>query len=118
MTARHAIAALTAAAAIATSTLPAFAQTSPAPPSRVPTQSTTTLSTSVTTTQPTTTAATYRNSDPLRGLYNQKPMINQCADQPVIGPMPVPAPGSAQAQPGYEFMQDFDAVGVGCRKAM
>ncbi|BDE06114.1 hypothetical protein WPS_13900 [Vulcanimicrobium alpinum] len=63
------------------------------------------------------TALQYRNVDPLRGIYVQKPAFAQCANQPVVGPMPVPAAGSLEAQPGYNFLIDFDLVGA-CRKGL
>jgi hypothetical protein len=60
----------------------------------------------------------YRNADPLHGIYAQKPVLAQCGDQPVVGPMPVAAAGSLAAQPLYNFMTDVDSVGLACRKAL
>ena len=60
----------------------------------------------------------YRNADPLHGIYMQKPVWEQCGDQPVVGPMPDPKVGSVAAQPDYNFLMDPDMPGMACRKAL
>ena len=70
----------------------------------------------VTRSAPQTTLAEYRNADALRGIYTRPPLIAQCADRPVVGSLPNAAPGSLEAQPGYNFLIDFDLAGA-CRKA-
>ena len=60
----------------------------------------------------------YRNADPLHGIFMQKPVWEQCGDQPVVGPMPDPKVGSLAAQPLYNFMMDVDMPGLACRKVL
>jgi hypothetical protein len=38
--------------------------------------------------------------------------VFQVDNEPVVGPLPTPEPGSVQAQPGYQFMMDFDFIGA------
>jgi len=65
---------------------------------------------------PATTASTYRNDDALRGLYDQRPLISQCALQTPNGPLPGAFTGQTVLPAQYEFLMDFDFVGAACRK--
>jgi hypothetical protein len=101
------VAALMAAAALGTAVAPAMAQTAAVaaqPANAAP----------ATANAPT--ELQYANADPLHGIYTRKPLIAQCADQTVLGPMPAAASGSLEAQAGYNFLIDPDSVGLACRK--
>lgn len=103
------------AVALAATAAPAFAQTTTIAPSTAARPETVNLT--VAAPQPAqATLATYRNADALHGIYTRPAMIAQCADRPVTGPLPNPATGSLEAQPGYNFLMDFDLAGA-CRKA-
>ncbi|HEV3086135.1 MAG TPA: hypothetical protein VGX96_02835 [Candidatus Elarobacter sp.] len=56
------------------------------------------------------------NPDSLNNWYAIKPLIPQCGDQPVVGPMPAAQTGTVQAAPLYTWLIDPDMVGLACRK--